>query len=87
MATVKPNWSQDKAKEPSAMLPPYLIQELAENHLRELRKLNEPFVTPAWVLFLRTHLADSLIRLGHALAIPEPPPPSGDATRVGLPTQ
>ncbi len=69
------------------MMPPHYLSHIAEQRMRELQQLGEPFVVPAPILSFRARLANSLIRLGQALAIPDPPSPSGDASRVGLPTQ
>jgi len=57
------------------MMPPEYLNQMAQEHLRDLRKFSEPFVTPAWVQFLRTHFAAVLIKVGTTLSTADRPAP------------
>ncbi len=66
------------------MMPPQYLQLIAEERQRELQMLAAPFVIPAELRAIRFRLADSLIQLGHALAVPEAPAPSRKTPAAGI---
>ncbi len=65
------------------MMPPHYLQILADERQRELRRLARPFEFPSTFQALRGRLSVVLLRLGHALAMPDTPSPSSAISRAG----
>jgi hypothetical protein len=69
------------------MLPPEYMHLIVEERQRELRRLGRPFVLAAAVHTLRVRLAESLVRLGIALIIPDPAMTARPRATAELPPQ